>query len=224
MFIQVICLLQAERLPRYRRSHWDPKMDREDGISYQHKRLPREAVEAMTWEELKAQPIKEYCPKNEMQKLEEMFWNLKMIEAEHQAYTNRFHELSCLLPNMVPSEAKKVDRYIWGLTPQIRGMVTSAEPTTPEKAILLAANLTDEMIRMGALTKKQAGEKRKMMEFQGKKANNDARKDYGTAKNFVMATTKRKPYNGQLPKCNKCNYHHHGNCNVCNKCKKYGHT
>ncbi|KAD6453924.1 hypothetical protein E3N88_08630 [Mikania micrantha] len=58
-----------------------------------------------------------------------------------------------------------------------------------------------------------------MMEFEGRKANNDARKDYGTAKNVVIATTERKPYNGSLPKCNKCNYHHHGNCNVCNKCK-----
>ncbi|KAD3337327.1 hypothetical protein E3N88_32847 [Mikania micrantha] len=114
---------------------------------------------------------------------------------------------------MVPSEAKKIDRYIWGLTPQIRGMVTSAEPTTLEKAILLAASLTDEMVRTGTLTKKQARGKRKRMEFQGKKTNNDARKDHGTTKNFVMATTERKPYNGPLPKCNKCNYHHHGNCN-----------
>ncbi|KAD4585658.1 hypothetical protein E3N88_23259 [Mikania micrantha] len=77
----------------------------------------REAVEAMTWEELKAILIKEYCPKNEMQKLEEELWNHQMIGAEHQAYTNRFHELSCLLQHMVPSEAKKIDRYIWGLTP-----------------------------------------------------------------------------------------------------------
>ncbi|KAD4982134.1 hypothetical protein E3N88_18805 [Mikania micrantha] len=179
----------------------------------------REAVEAVTWEELKAILVKEYCPKNEMQKLEEELWNHQMIEAEDQAYTNRFHELSCLLPHMVPSEAKKIDRYIWGLTPQIRGMVTSAEPTTLEKAILLAASLTDEMVRTCTLTKKQAGGKRKRMEFQGKKTNNDARKDHGTTKNFVMATTERKPYNGPLPKCNKCNYHHHGNCNVCNRCK-----
>ncbi|KAD2393178.1 hypothetical protein E3N88_40155 [Mikania micrantha] len=48
----------------------------------------REAVEAMTWEELKAILIKEYCPKNEMQKLEEELWNHQMIGAEHQAYTN----------------------------------------------------------------------------------------------------------------------------------------
>ncbi|KAD2393177.1 hypothetical protein E3N88_40154 [Mikania micrantha] len=79
---------------------------------------------------------------------------------------------------MVPSEAKKIDRYIWGLTPQIRGMVTSAEPTTLEKAILLAASLTDEMVRTGTLTKKQVGGKRKRMEFQGKKTNNDARKEH----------------------------------------------
>ncbi|KAD5960626.1 hypothetical protein E3N88_12098 [Mikania micrantha] len=83
-----------------------------------------------------------------------------VVEAEHQAYTNLFDELSCLLPHMVSYEAKKVDRYIWGLTPQIPGMVTSVEPTILEKAILLPTSLTDEMMRMGTLTKKQAGGKR----------------------------------------------------------------
>ncbi|KAD3336672.1 hypothetical protein E3N88_32191 [Mikania micrantha] len=184
----------------------------------------REAVETMTWEELKTILIKEYCPKNEMQRLEEEFWNLRMVEAEHQTYTNRFHELSCLLPHMVPTEAKKVDRYIWGLTPQIRGMVTSAEPTTLTKAILLAASLTDEMIRTGTLTKKQTGGKRKRTEYQGRKTNNNVKKDQNTVKNFMAATTERKQYNGPLPKCNKCNYHHHGNCSFCNRCKKNGHS
>ncbi|KAD7117272.1 hypothetical protein E3N88_04540 [Mikania micrantha] len=59
-------------LPHHQRSHWDPKMDREDGNkaltwwNTQVQARGREAVEAMTWEELKALLIKEYCPKNEM--------------------------------------------------------------------------------------------------------------------------------------------------------------
>ncbi|XP_023732109.1 uncharacterized protein LOC111879909 [Lactuca sativa] len=40
----------------------------------------------------------------------------------------------------------------------------------------------------------------------------------------VQTTTK--PYSGNLPKCNKCNYHHHGECKdmQCANCNCKGHT
>ena len=33
---------------------------------------------SINWEELKAVMLKEYCPRGEVQKLEEELWNLKM--------------------------------------------------------------------------------------------------------------------------------------------------
>ena len=42
----------------------------------------------------------------------------------------RFHELAKLVLNLVTPEENRVDWYIWGLSPEIRGNVTSADPKT----------------------------------------------------------------------------------------------
>ncbi|GJY37308.1 reverse transcriptase domain-containing protein [Tanacetum coccineum] len=54
----------------------------------------REAAVGMTWEEFKVLMCKEFCPNNEMQKLETEFWCYTMFGAGHAAYTNRFHEIA----------------------------------------------------------------------------------------------------------------------------------
>ncbi|GKC44729.1 hypothetical protein Tco_1062451 [Tanacetum coccineum] len=54
----------------------------------------REAVVGMSWEDFKTLTREEYCPVNEMQKLENKLWNHAMVGAGHAAYTDRFHELS----------------------------------------------------------------------------------------------------------------------------------
>ena len=129
--------------------------------------LGRDAAYALSWDDLKSMLMDKYCPRSELQKLESEFWNLSMSGAEITAYTTRFHELSRLVPHMVTPEFKRVERYIWGLSPKIRSMVTAAEPTTIQGAVTLAHSLTDDAVRMGALLKKEAdkgessGEKRK---------------------------------------------------------------
>ena len=65
---------------------------------------------ALTWEELKIMLLEEYCPRGEVQKLEQEFWNLTMKGSEIQAYTTRFTELAVLCPGMVSPEYKKVER------------------------------------------------------------------------------------------------------------------
>ncbi|GJW50397.1 hypothetical protein Tco_0091748 [Tanacetum coccineum] len=69
------------------------------------------------------------------------------------AYTDRFHKLSMLVPHLVTPENKRIERYIYGLAPQIRGMVAETEPMTIKSAILIARVLTDEAIRNGSLKK-----------------------------------------------------------------------
>ncbi|GKF19129.1 putative reverse transcriptase domain-containing protein, partial [Tanacetum coccineum] len=49
----------------------------------------REAAMAMTWNDFKALMVEEFCPSNEMEKLENAFWNHKMVGANHAAYTDR---------------------------------------------------------------------------------------------------------------------------------------
>ncbi|GJU41053.1 putative reverse transcriptase domain-containing protein [Tanacetum coccineum] len=43
----------------------------------------REAANAMSWNDSKALLVEEFCPSNEMEKLENKFWNHKMIGANH---------------------------------------------------------------------------------------------------------------------------------------------
>ncbi|GJT26454.1 putative reverse transcriptase domain-containing protein [Tanacetum coccineum] len=88
-----------------------------------------------------------------MQKLETELWNHAMVEAGHAAYTDRFHELARLVPYLVTPEKKRVKRYIYGLAPQIRGMVAATEPKTIQKVVQIAFTLTDEAIRNGSIKK-----------------------------------------------------------------------
>ncbi|GJU57250.1 hypothetical protein Tco_1235016 [Tanacetum coccineum] len=80
--------------------------------------------------------VKEFCPSNEMEKLENKFWNHAMVGANHAAYTDRFHELLKLVPHLVTPESKRI-----------------------ESAILKVGELTDEAVRCGTLSKSY--EKRK---------------------------------------------------------------
>ncbi|GKC29012.1 putative reverse transcriptase domain-containing protein [Tanacetum coccineum] len=43
----------------------------------------------------------EFCPSNEMKKLETELWNHAMVRAGHAAYTYRFHELARLVPHLI---------------------------------------------------------------------------------------------------------------------------
>ncbi|GKF10976.1 putative reverse transcriptase domain-containing protein [Tanacetum coccineum] len=54
----------------------------------------REAAVGMSWEDFKTLTREEFCPSNEMQKLEIELWNHAMVGAGHAAYTDRFHKLA----------------------------------------------------------------------------------------------------------------------------------
>ncbi|GJU23192.1 hypothetical protein Tco_1156534 [Tanacetum coccineum] len=66
-----------------------------------------DAAYEMPWKDLMKMLTKVYCPRNEIQKLE---------------------ELSLLCLKMVPDEEEKVERYIWGLPDSIQVNVTSVGP------------------------------------------------------------------------------------------------
>ncbi|GJT55256.1 putative reverse transcriptase domain-containing protein [Tanacetum coccineum] len=76
-----------------------------------------------------------------------------MVRAGHAAYTDRFHELSRLVPHLITLENKRIERYIYGLAPQIRAMVAATEPTIIPSVVLKARMLTDKAIRNGSMRK-----------------------------------------------------------------------
>ncbi|GJW21070.1 hypothetical protein Tco_0031692 [Tanacetum coccineum] len=57
-------------------------------------------------------------------------WNHTMVGTGHAAYTNRFHELARLAPHLVTPKSRMIERYVYGLAPQNRGMVAAIEPKT----------------------------------------------------------------------------------------------
>ncbi|GKC19632.1 putative reverse transcriptase domain-containing protein [Tanacetum coccineum] len=76
-----------------------------------------------------------------------------MVGAGHAAYIDRLHELARLVPHLVTPENKRIERYIYSLAPQIRGMVAATEATTIQRAVQKAGTLTDEAVRNRSLKK-----------------------------------------------------------------------
>nr|GEW11337.1 hypothetical protein [Tanacetum cinerariifolium] len=66
----------------------------------------RAAAIAHSWEDFKKLLMEEYCPDDEVEKLESEFWSHKMVGSDINGYTARFHELSRLVPHMVTPESQ----------------------------------------------------------------------------------------------------------------------
>ncbi|GJY94478.1 putative reverse transcriptase domain-containing protein, partial [Tanacetum coccineum] len=181
----------------------------------------RVAAMAMTWNDFKALMVEEFCPSNEMEKLENEFWNHKMVGANHAAYTYRFHELAKLVPHLVTPESSRIKRYIAGLAPEIKGMLRATQPTTIQNAILRAGILTDEAVSCGTLTK--GSDKRKGVEESSKTGGSG--KDNKKAKvgtGFMAMALPRNETVGYYPRCSKCYTHHpkNGSCRLCFNCQR----
>ncbi|GKA23709.1 putative reverse transcriptase domain-containing protein [Tanacetum coccineum] len=97
--------------------------------------------------------MKEYCPDDEIQKLQLEFWNHEMVGSDIDWYTARFHKLARLVPHMVTPESQRVNRYIRGLAPKIKPRVTSSEPATIQGAVSMANRLTTDGIKDGLFSK-----------------------------------------------------------------------
>nr|KAJ0219182.1 hypothetical protein LSAT_V11C300142380 [Lactuca sativa] len=77
---------------------------------------------SMQWEVLNRMLVEEYCPREEIHKLEKELCTLTMKGSEINAYTTRFNDLAVMCPTPVTPEYKKIERYIRGLASQIKGM------------------------------------------------------------------------------------------------------
>ncbi|GKD02865.1 reverse transcriptase domain-containing protein, partial [Tanacetum coccineum] len=115
--------------------------------------LSREVAVSISWNDFKCMMIQEFCPSHEMQKLEFELWSHVIVGAGHVAYTDRFHELSRLVPHLVTPESMTIERYMYGLAPQIRRMVAAMEPKTMQKVVQISGALTDEAVRNGTIKK-----------------------------------------------------------------------
>ncbi|GJY17075.1 hypothetical protein Tco_0388566 [Tanacetum coccineum] len=65
----------------------------------------------------------------------------------HRAYNNRFHELALMCPELVPTEKKKIKKYVRGFTERIKGNITSSKPATLHEAINMARELVEQSVQ-----------------------------------------------------------------------------
>nr|GEY13519.1 hypothetical protein [Tanacetum cinerariifolium] len=125
-----------------------------------------EVVTRKTWPEMKVMMTEEFCPPEEIQRMEGELWNLRVKEMDISYYTTRFNELVILCPGMVPTERKKVEAYIRGLLKNIKGEVTSSEPATLNKAVRMAHILMEQKVKAKA-ERKADNKRRKWENIQG---------------------------------------------------------
>nr|GEY23089.1 reverse transcriptase domain-containing protein [Tanacetum cinerariifolium] len=139
-------------------------------------------------------------------------------------YIERFQELTLICTKFVANETEKIDKYVSGLPDNIYESVKASKPKTLDETIELTNDLMDQKLRTYA--EWHTNNKRK--------ADDSFRNNHGhqqqplkmqnVAKVYNMGTGERKPYNGNLPKCTKCHFHHNGPCTQkCHKCNKVGH-
>nr|GEV59435.1 reverse transcriptase domain-containing protein [Tanacetum cinerariifolium] len=156
----------------------------------------------MTWGTLKKKLIDKYCPKGEIKKLEIELWNLRVKRNDVVAYTQRFQELALMCTKFladetekfVSNETEKVDKYISGLADNIYGNVKSSKPKTKRKADDISKN------------------------------NQQPFKRQNVAKAYNLGSAEKKTYEGNAPKCTKCQRNHSGPCTLkCHKYDKIGH-
>ncbi|GJS71555.1 putative reverse transcriptase domain-containing protein [Tanacetum coccineum] len=145
------------------------------------------------WSNVKAMMTTEYCLATEIQRMEQELWTLTLKGDDIEAYSNHFHELVLMCPELVSTEIKKIEKYIRGFPERIKGNITSSKPATLHEAINMAHELQQN-------------------------------RRPETARAYAAAPAGGKIYAGNLPKCNRCNLHHHGACpQKCQRCQRIGH-
>ncbi|GJX59370.1 putative reverse transcriptase domain-containing protein [Tanacetum coccineum] len=105
------------------------------------------------WSNVKAMMTTEYCPATEIEKMEQELWTLTLKGDDIEAYSNRFHELALMCPELVPTEKKKIKRYVRGFPERIKGNITSSKPATLHDAINMARELVEFRVGLPELVK-----------------------------------------------------------------------
>ncbi|GJZ34002.1 hypothetical protein Tco_0579438 [Tanacetum coccineum] len=117
-----------------------------------------------------------------------------------------------------------IERYVYGLALQIRGMVAATEPKTIQKAVQISGALTDEAVRNRSIKKV------KKRESVGEPSKDRSGKDDNKRTRTVNAfATTVNPVGREntctWPKCTICNSFHApgGICRTCYNCNLPGH-
>nr|GEV94079.1 reverse transcriptase domain-containing protein [Tanacetum cinerariifolium] len=184
----------------------------------------------MGWTEMKKLMTSKFCPAEELERMENELWNLKVKEYNMVAYTQRFNELDLMCPRMVEPESVKVDAYIRGLSDNIKGEATSPRATNLNEAVRMSHKLMEQKLQ-ARNERILEGNKRKWKNFQsgnnsGKSNNKDnscqssqSNQKQGNARAMTTAPSEGKVSSGSHPPvwtCYDCGEQDH----IRNRCPK----
>nr|GEX61245.1 retrotransposon protein, putative, Ty3-gypsy subclass [Tanacetum cinerariifolium] len=129
--------------------------------------------------DMKKMMMEEFCPDEEVQRLEDELMRMKLRDTNIAAYTRRFNELVLLCPEVVPTEKKKAETYIKGLPKNIKWEVTSSRPINLNETVCMAHTLMEQKIQAKA-ERIAEGNKRKWENSQSanRRNNNNNRGNY----------------------------------------------
>ncbi|GJX28560.1 reverse transcriptase domain-containing protein [Tanacetum coccineum] len=167
----------------------------------------------ITWTELKRLLTNKYCPRTEVKKMEDEFYNLVVKGNDLKTYIRKFQELAVLCPNMVPNTKKLMEVFISGLPKSIEGNVTASKPQTLEEATNISQRLMDQIIRHDSMQeinnlKRKLKDRRNIInnnKYQNNYNNNKRNNDYHHQQNRRQETFKTyaatNGYTGNRPLC-----------------------
>ncbi|GKC95558.1 reverse transcriptase domain-containing protein [Tanacetum coccineum] len=148
----------------------------------------------IAWTELKRLLTDKYCPRTEVKKMEDEFYNLTVKGNDLKTYVRRFQEA-----------------FIGGLPRSIEGNVTASKPQTLEEAINIAQRLMDQIIKRNSMLetndrKRKLEDERNIINnnnYQNNYNNNNRNNDYHRQQNRRQETfrtyTATNGYSGNLP-------------------------
>ncbi|GJZ72644.1 reverse transcriptase domain-containing protein [Tanacetum coccineum] len=198
-----------------------------------------EQANKITWTELKRLLTNKYCPRTEVRKMEDEFYNLIVKGSDLKTYIRRFQELETLCPTMVQNSKKLMEVFIGGSPQSIEGNVTTSKPQTLKEAINIAQRLMDQVTKHNSMQEtndhKQKFDDRRNTTNDNNyynKRNNNHNNDHHQQQNrrqetfraYAATPTENRGYVGPHPLCKRCTLHHTGPCTVrCQTCNKVGH-
>nr|GEX13667.1 hypothetical protein [Tanacetum cinerariifolium] len=145
------------------------------------------------------------------------WWNSQIRTLGPKAYAVTWEVLKKNMTDKYcpQGELKKLEIELWNLK--------SSKPRTLDETIELTNDLMDQKLRTYA---KRANNKRKTDDTSRNNHGHQQQpfKKQNVTKVYNMGTRERKPYEGSLPKCIKCQRYHNGPCTQkCHKCNKVWH-
>nr|GEX18301.1 hypothetical protein [Tanacetum cinerariifolium] len=204
----------------------------------------RKVANARSWAEVKQMMTDEFCPTEEVQRLEDELRHLKLRDMNIAVYTERFNELALLCPDAVPNEKKKVELYIEGFPEIIKGKTTSSRPVTINEAVRMAYALMEQKIQSKneriaeGLKRKWENNNRGNNNNNNNNHNNNHNQGNYRNNNHHNQNNNRRQNNARAlttaqntganqtrvaPKCNRCGRCHFHQCPTrCENCGKIG--